>query len=96
MQDVANGLEPCEIPLLPGAPASALQELQDSFEYITDWILPSGVRNTLQDDTTLEEDDGLHFVCGCEESPCDGRNIECTCVIDYGRRISTFAYSTSS
>ncbi|KAK9899636.1 SET domain-containing protein [Cystobasidium minutum MCA 4210] len=81
MQDVADGQEPSQIPVLPEVPEQALANLKQSFEYITDWILPSGVRNSLSD---ASEDDALDYTCSCEDMPCNDKNIECTCVIDYG------------
>lgn len=78
MDDVARGQEPNKIPLLPGAPTRALRDLQNTFEYITHSILPSGLHNSLGDDDA-------DFACECEDNVrCDGNSIECACVIDHG------------
>lgn len=80
MEDVANGQEPCKIPLYANAPSTAVSKLRDSFEYVTDWILPDGLVDSLSD----ASEDASAYACNCEDAPCTNTTIDCSCVVDYG------------
>ena len=87
MQDITSGEERIEIPLRlqseDGADShAALERLVETFTYSNCHVLPTGVRNLLQDSEGGDDtDDG----CNCRTPQCGTAHDDCDCIDEHGK-----------